>query len=129
MIAYFSNDMFLGSYNGPMSPLPSYHFFCPSCGVVWGRIVCEPGNCHRVQDTIWCSKCARTNQQGIWDGVLEVYWFPEFTEAAPNSVLTHNFMQLYDNRLRLDAAGIKVDSSVRYWPDNSELLARLQATE
>jgi hypothetical protein len=35
-------------------------------------------------------------------------------------------MQLYDNRLRLDAAGITVDSSVRYWPDNSELLARLK---
>ena len=126
MIAYFSNDKFLGSYDGPHSLLPSYHFFCPSCGVVWARIICEPGDYHRVTDSLWCERCARDNQHGIWDGVISVYFFPEFEEAAPASVLAHNFMQLYDNRLRLDAAGIQVDSSVRYRPDNAELLARLK---
>lgn len=126
MIAYFNNDSFLGSYDGPHSSLPSYHFFCPSCGVVWARIVCEPGDYHRVVDGVWCSKCARSNEHGIWDGVLDVYWFPEFVEAAPKSVLTHNFLQLYSNRVRLDNAGVVVSSSIRYRPDNSELLARLQ---
>ncbi len=126
MIAYFSNEQFLGSYDGIHSLLPSYHFFCPSCGVIWARIICEPGDAHRVVDTPWCTRCARTTPEGIWDGVIDVYWFPEFVEAAPTPVLIHNFMQLYDNRLRLDAAGIKVQASVRYWDDNSELLARLQ---
>lgn len=126
MIAYFSYNQFLGSYDGPHSSLPSYHLFCPSCGDIWARIICEPGDFHRVYDNRWCAKCARTNEQGIWDGIIDVYWFPEYLEAAPLAVWKHNFMQAYDNRLRLDAAGIKVDSSVRYRPNNTELLARLQ---
>jgi len=126
MIAFFAEDRFLGSYDGPHSPLPSYHFFCPSCGVIWARIVCEPGDYHRVKDTPWCAKCARTNEQGIWDGVIDVHYFPEYIECAPKQVLIHNFMQLYDNRLRLDGAGIRVQSTVRYWPNNSELFDRLK---
>ena len=126
MIAYFANEQFLGSAKAD-SPLPSYHFFCPSCGVTWARIICEPGDYHRIEET-WCGKCARTNEHGIWDGVMDVYYFPEYLHDAPKDVLIHNFMQLYDNRLRLDAAGVKVEASVRYWPDYSELLGRLEDT-
>ena len=124
MIAYFSHENFLGSTACP-AILPSYHFFCPSCGEVWGRFIVEPGDYHRIEEA-WCKACARTNEQGIWDGVLDVYYFPEYIDAAPTEVLIHNFMQLYQNRLRLDAAGVKTDRSVRYWPDYSELLARLK---
>ena len=57
-----------------------------------------------------------------------MYYFPEYLECAPVAVYIHNFMQLYDNRLRLDNAGVKVQSNVRYWPDNTELLGRLEET-
>lgn len=124
LIAYFANDLFLGSVD-TYKTLPSYHFFCPSCGEVWGRFIAEPGDFHRIEET-WCAKCARSNEQGIWDGVLDVYYFPEYLDDAPKAVHIHNFMQVYDNRLRLDGAGVKVDSTVRYWPDYSELLARLK---
>lgn len=59
---------------------------------------------------------------------MDVYYFPEYLVDAPKEVLIHNFMQLYDNRLRLDAAGVKVSRSVYYWPDYSELLGRLETT-
>ena len=126
MIAYFIDELFLGSVETPSRALPSYHFFCPSCGVVWARVIAEPGDFHRVEDTIWCKNCARSNEHGIWDGVIDVYCFPEYVDLAPKEVLIHNFMQLYDNRLRLDAAGVKVDSGVRDCPDYSGLLARLE---
>ena len=119
MIAFFLQDQFLGS--GPTSAvLPSYHFFCPSCGEVWGRIIAEPGDFHRVLDTVHCVPCARDNEHGIWDGVIDVDWFPEFRKAAPVPVLIHNFNQLYQNRIRLDNAGVKVDSMVRDRPEYSE---------
>ena len=127
MIAYFAHDKFLGSQDKTAEALPSYHFFCPSCGVTWARFICEPGIYHRVELS-WCNRCARSNKHGIWDGVLDVYYFPEYLNDAPKSVLIHNFMQIYDNRLRLDAAGVKVEASVRYWPDYSELLGRLEDT-
>ncbi|MCZ6775837.1 MAG: hypothetical protein O7D34_05215 [Ignavibacteria bacterium] len=88
-------------------------------------MICEPGDYHRIEE-LWCAKCARDNECGIWDGVMDVYYFPEYLDVAPAAVFIHNFMQIYDNRLRLDAAGVKVQSSVRYWPDYSELLGRLQ---
>ena len=127
MIAYFSYDTFLGSSDRTVSSLPSYHLFCPSCGDVWGRLISESGDYHRIEE-IWCSKCARDTKYGIWDGVIDVYYFPEYMDAAPIEVYIHNFMQLYDNRLRLDAAGVKVERSVRYQPDYSELLGRLEDT-
>lgn len=127
MIAYFANERFLGSQSKTLLALPSYHFFCPSCGVVWARIICEPGDYHRIEQG-WCRNCARANKHGIFDGVIDVYYFPEYLRDAPKEVLIHNFMQLYDNRLRLDAAGVKVEASVRYWPDYSELLGRLEDT-
>jgi len=126
MIAYFINNQFLGSADS-YKTLPSYHFFCPSCGEVWGRFISEPGDYHRIEET-WCPKCARDTAQGIWDGVLDVYFFPEYLIDAPTEVLIHNFMQIYENRIRLDGAGVKVDSTVRYWPDYSELLGRLEDT-
>jgi len=128
MIAYFAQDRFLGSYGGPSSVLPSYHFFCPSCGVVWARIICEPGDYHRVTDDCWCASCARSNEHGIHDGVIDVHYFPEYLSIAPKEVLIHNFMQYYDNRVRLDNAKVPTISSIKYWPDNSELLARLEDT-
>ncbi len=128
MIAYFSQEMFLGSHDASDHPtLPSYHLFCPSCGEVWGRIICEPGDYHRIEEG-WCKDCARSTEYGIYDGVIDVYYFPEYIDLAPKEVLIHNFMQLYDNRLRLDAAGVKVDRGVRYRPDYSELLARLETS-
>ncbi len=127
MIAYFADEQFLGSYLGDGLLLPSYHFFCPSCGSVWARIICEPGDYHRIEE-VWCRNCARDNKHGIWDGVIDVYYFPEYLDVAPKEVLVYNFLQLYLNRLRLDAAGVKVQSSVRYWPDYSELLGRLEDT-
>ncbi len=128
MIAYFAYGKFLGSAKADkLSPLPSYHFFCPSCGEVWASIVCEPGNYHRIEER-WCKKCARSNEHGIWDGFIDIDCFPEYLDVAPKEVYIYNFMQVYDNRLRLDAAGVKVDSSVRYRPDYSELLGRLEDT-
>jgi len=127
VIAYFVNDKFLGSQGLTEAILPSYHFFCPSCGEIWGRIICEPGDYHRIEEA-WCAKCARTTEHGIWDGVMDVYYFPEYLDNAPKSVLIHNFMQLFQNRLRLDAAGVPTVRSVRYWPDYSELLGRLETS-
>ena len=60
--------------------------------------------------------------------MIDVHYFPEYEACMPTSVLVHKFMQLYQNRLRLDNAGITVKSTVRYWPNNSELLARLKET-
>jgi len=127
LIAYFEHDNFLGSYDGKeaYSVLPSYHFFCPNCGEIWARIICEPGDSHRIFDSIWCGGCARNNTHGIRDGIIDVYWWPEYLDLAPKEVLIHNFMQAYDNRVRLDSAGIEIISSIKYRPDNSELLARL----
>ncbi len=88
-------------------------------------MICEPGDFHRIEET-WCGKCARNIEQGLWDGIMIVHYFPEYTDCAPVSVHIHNFMQLYDNRIRLDNAGVKVDSTVRHRPDYSELLARLK---
>lgn len=91
-------------------------------------MICEPGNYHRVLDTLWCSACARDNEHGIYDGVIDVHFFPEYMAAAPKKVLIHNFMQMFDNRLRLDAAGVKVFRGICNWPDYSELLGRLEDT-
>ena len=91
-------------------------------------MISEPGDYHRIIDDVWCAKCARSNEHGIHDGVVDVHWFPEYLAAAPTPVLIHNFMQYFDNRVRLDSVGVKTNSSIRYWPDNSELLARLEDT-
>lgn len=128
MILWFKGDTHAGTCNGTHA-LPSHHFFCPSCGVIWARILCEPGDYHRVVDNIWCPQCARTNEHGIYDGLPLVHHFPELFDNAPLGVLKWIFLQAYRNRVRLNAKGVRIESTVKYWPDNSELLARLTDTE
>ena len=101
MIAYFFRDRLLGVYEGETPELPSFHFLCPSCGEIWARIIVEPGRYHRPYDSTRCDHCRRNTQYGLWDGCVQIPFFPEYDNFAPLAVLTHNFLQLYSTRVSI----------------------------